>query len=692
VSPARRSGVLRPGDRVRFDAAVRTVVGVSGTLLLVADEQAEVTAIRLADLQAKADFEVVGDRSVAPVLSSAEALNRLPEPVVEQVLWWERHLQEVIHGLAPDAPAGSGPREGYDPSVTTVSQREQTKAAELAAAGHDANVSKVKRQRQRYETGGLAALVDRRTLRAPSRLGRVDPRVSEAMQTAIGEATNASTRTAGFLVWRTQEIIAARPDAAEVVVPSRATLHRLVGKLTTGLHTTGSARTRRSEAARPARPFGGLAVAAPGEVVQIDSTPLDVLVLLDKGVTGRVELTGMIDVATRTVTAAVLRPTTKSVDACVLLARTLTPEPMRPGWAEALRMSRSVLPHRRLSGIDERLENAVAKPVIVPDTIVADQGAAFISRNFRASCAALGISFQPAHPGSPTEKPHIEKMMFAVGSLFAQFVSGYAGSSTERRGRRVEAQPLWSLLELQELLDEWVVACWQNRPHDGLRDPVAPGRMFTPNQKYAALVESAGYVPVALSAQDYIELLPACWKPVNAYGIKRQYRTYDAAELNPLRRQASGVAAHNNLWEVHYDPYDVSRVWIRNHWDPDSGWITAFWTHLRRDGVPFGELAWDHVRAQMPQASEEEIAAAVQALLRRAHHGPDDGSGPRPSKRDRRVTARTRATTTARPSPAPTDAPGQTCERSDAGEHHDQSARVIPLGIFDPYQEADKRW
>jgi hypothetical protein len=687
---------------VRFDAAVHTVVGMSGTVLLVADEQGEVTAIGLVDLQAKADFEVVGARSTAPVmaagLSSVQALDRLPRPVVEAALWWERHLQEVIHGLPPDAPAGSRPRPGYDPAVMTLTQREQAKAAELAAAGHDVHVSKVKRQRQRYEAGGLAGLVDRRPLRQPSRLGRVDPRVVEAMQAAIAETTDASTRTAGFLLWRTQEIIAARVDAAEVVVPSRATLYRLVGKLTTGLHTTGSARTRRSEAARPAGPFGGLTVAAPGEVVQIDSTPLDVLVLLDSGVVGRVELTGMIDVATRTVTAAVLRPTTKSVDASVLLARTVTPEPMRPGWAEALRMSRSVLPHRRLSGIDERLENAAAKPVIVPDTIVADQGAVFVSRNFRASCAALGISFQPAHPGSPTDKPHIEKMMFAVGTLFAQFVAGYAGSSVERRGRRVEAQPLWSLPELQELLDEWVVACWQNRPHDGLRDPAAPGRMFTPNQKYAALVESAGYVPVALSAQDYIELLPACWKAVNAYGIKLRHRTYDAVELNALRRQPSGVTARKNLWEVHYDPYDVSRVWLRDHRDSGSGWVTLFWTHLRRDGIPFGELAWDHVRAQMPQATEQEIAAAVQDLLRRAHNGPDPGSGsrqqPRPSTRDRRVAARTRATAPRRPSTTPNDegADGPADGRSDPGAREQRSARVIPLGILDPYQEADKRW
>ena len=80
-------------------------------------------------------------------------------------------------------------------------------------------------------------------------------------------------------------------------------------------------------------------------------------------------------------------------------------------------------------------------------------------------------------------------------------------------------------------------------PHDGLRDPHAPGRPFTPNEKYAALVEAAGYVPVALSASDYIELLPATWRAINAYGVRINHRTYDAPELNPLRRQPSGITA-----------------------------------------------------------------------------------------------------------------------------------------------------
>ena len=309
--------------------------------------------------------------------------------------------------------------------------------------------------------------------------------------------------------------------------------------------------------------FGQWEPQAPGELMQVDSTPLDVLVLLDDGVPGRVELTGMIDVATRTVTAAVLRPSARSVDAGVLLARTLTPEPMRPGWAQALSMARSVLPFERLLSIDERMAHAAARPVIVPDTIVIDHGSVFVSANFRAACRHLGISIQPAHLASGAEKPHIERTFGSVASLFCEFVSGYAGRNPDRRGRGTADGPLWSMLELQELLDEWLIAAWQNRPHEELRDPAHPGRAFTPNEKYAALVEAAGYVPVALSADDYIELLPAEWRAVNAYGIKIRRRTYDSEDLNPLRQQPSGVREKKNLWEVRYDPYDVSKVFVR---------------------------------------------------------------------------------------------------------------------------------
>jgi hypothetical protein len=99
------------------------------------------------------------------------------------------------------------------------------------------------------------------------------------------------------------------------------------------------------------------------------------MVLLDTGRPVRADLTIVVDVATRTICAAVLRPVgTKAMDAALLLARMLVPEPMRPGWSAALRMSASRLPHARLVDADTRMELAAAKPVIVPDTIVIDHG------------------------------------------------------------------------------------------------------------------------------------------------------------------------------------------------------------------------------------------------------------------------------------------------------------------------------
>jgi putative transposase len=701
MTGATRSGgsaVLRVGDRIRFDGVVQTVVGLSGTLVRLADEHGQTSVIRLPHLLTDPSFERLGQRDSGPLLP-AGLLNGLPAQTLEHAQWWERHVVEVLTGLPLDASTGVRPRPEFDPETCTLRQREQAKAAELAGLGLQGVTARtVKRKRLRYQAQGLAGLVDWRD--APQRpvQGRTDPRVLEALGQAIEEATEKSTRTAGYFYWRVAQLLTAEHGAGVVPMPSRATFYRLFERLSQGRHTTGSARTRRSLANRPDGPFGGVIACRPGELVEIDATPLDVLVLLDKGVPGRVELVGTVDLATRSIPAAVLRPTTKSVDAALLLARTVTPEPMRPGWAEALRMSHSVLPHRRLLALDDRLEHAAARPVIMPETIVCDRGKAFISHNFRSACQRLGINVQPTHPESPTEKPHIERTIKSVGTLFCQFVSGYLGRSVEFRGRNVAGEPLWSLLELQELLDAWIVAKWQNRQHDGLRDPAAPGRAFTPNEKYAALVEAAGYVPVALSAEDYIELLPARWQAINAYGVKLNHRTYDSADLNPFRRQRSGVKAKKDRWEVHHDPYDVSRIWVRNHWD--GGWIMCFWKHLRRVPVPFGELAWNHARQDLADRgeplTETAIADAVAVMLDKASHGPLPAGIPthtvsnKAASRRRRVVARTRATTPTQPTPDPAESP-PTAVTSEGQADEAAVAEVVPLPVFNAREEA-ARW
>ena len=688
MTAAGRPGELGIGDRVRVAGRDQTVIGVSGPVVRLADTGGQVVTVSVSGLLSAEDFAVL-DARPRPGMPPVSVLDDLPGEVVQEALWWQRHIVEVLRGVPPEAGEGTVPRPEYDPAVFSLTRRERAKAAELTAAGHRVTASAIAKRRRRYQEQGLVGMVDHRAGKRMPPHGRVDAAVVAAMSQAISEAAGESTRTAVFVFRRTRQILAGPGGEAVARMPSRRTLYRLFGRLQAGRHTTGSAKTRRSLAARPDGPFGQVAVSAPGELMQIDSTPLDVLVRLDNGVAGRVDLTGIIDVATRTVTAAVLRPTTRSVDASVLLARTVTPEPMRPGWPEAMKMSASALPFRRMLAIDERLEHAAARPVIIPSVIVVDHGKVFVSESFKASCEFLGISFQPARKATGTDKPHIERMLGSVATLFAQYVSGYTGRGVEYRGRGIEDAAVWSLPELQDLLDQWIIACWQNRPHDGLRDPLAPGRAFTPNEKYAALIQTAGYVPLALSADDHIELLPATWRAVNAYGIKISRRVYDSAELNPLRMQHSGVTARKGLWEIHYDPYDISRIWVRDH--RDGGWITVFWTQLHRVAAPFGELAWDHARRSMPVATEAELADAVEDLLTRAGQGPGDGNGPGPvlSKRDRRVAARTRAVQPAgqaEPGPVPQQIPA---DEEAAGGEAGQTA-VVPMPIFDPFREAEK--
>jgi len=577
--------VLRPGDWVHFDGGEHQVVAVVGTSVRLRAPEGTESVVLASYLMASPGFMVVGGAPV-PRVEPFGLLDGLPEEVLAEAREWERHLVEVETGLPPDAGPGAMPRPEYDPAVCSLLQRERAKAAELGVS-----LRTVEYRRARYVAQGLWGLVDQRATRAWEITGRADARLIAVARQIIDAETHASTGTRGRLIRRVVKAVEDTYGPDVVPLPGKTTFYKLIEALSTGRHTFASAVTRRQTANRPEGVFSPAFAARPGEQVQIDSTPVDVMVLLDTGMPVRADLTIAVDVATRTICGAVLRPVgTKAVDAALLLARMLVPEPMRPGWSTALRMSASRLPHARLLDVDARMELAAAKPVIVPDTIVIDGGKVFVSDTFTRACARLGVSVQNCRPGTPTDKGIVEATFAAINTLFCQHVAAYTGSNTTLRGSDVDA--VWTLPDLQDLLDEWLLCGWQARPHDALRDPYFPRRPVSPNDKYAALVAAAGYLPLTLTGEDYLELLPVAWRAINDYGIRIDYRTYDSPELGPWRRQHSGIAARRGLWEVHHDPYDLSQVFVRT---PD-GWVTAPWTHLPMISAPFADFTWRHAR------------------------------------------------------------------------------------------------
>jgi pentapeptide repeat protein len=312
--------VLAPGDEIRLGGHAYRVVALDGTSVRLADVTGAATVMLTGHLLADPGFELVTSHRRVPLAVSG--LDRLPEEVRAGALWWEQHLAEVLTGVRADAVPGTVPCPEYDPRLRSLRQRELAKHAALTAAGHEVALSTLQRLRRRYELEGIWGLVDRRYApagRGAGPGGRVDPRVVEAARRAISEQTDRSTGTVGRLRRRVGQLLAEDPDPPPM--PPERTFYRLVARLSAGRHTFGSARTRRSLAKQPEGPFGAVTAARPGEWTQIDSTPLDVRVVLDDGLVDRVELTGLVDQATRTLAAAVLRPTTKAVDASLLLAR-----------------------------------------------------------------------------------------------------------------------------------------------------------------------------------------------------------------------------------------------------------------------------------------------------------------------------------------------------------------------------------
>jgi putative transposase len=672
-----RAAVLRPGDWVRYDGADHQVIALAGTSVRLRSDVGAESVVLVAYLMASPEFAVI-DGAPTPSVEPFGLMDGLPVKALEQAREWERHIVEVETGLPPGALPGATPRAGFDPASTTIAERDQAKAAELGVS-----LRTVKTRRARYTQQGLWGLVDQRAVRLSAATGRTDARLVAAIREVIDAETDTSTGTRSRLIRRVVKTVEATYGPGVVPLPGRSTLYKVIDAVASGRHTFGSAVTRRQTANRPHGMFTPTHAARPGEQVQIDSTPIDVLVLLDSGVPVRADLTIVVDVATRTICAAVLRPVgTKAVDAALLLARMLVPEPMRPGWSGALRMSASRLPHARLLDIDARMELAAARPVIVPDTIVIDGGKVFVSDTFTHACERLGVSIQRARPRTPTDKAIVEATFGSINTLFCQHVAGYTGSNTTLRGP--DATGVWTLPELQDLFDEWLLV-WQARPHDALRDPFMPRRALSPNEKYAALIAAAGYLPLTLSGEDYLELLPVQWRQINAYGIRIGYRTYDCPALGPWRLQHSGITARRGLWEVHYDPYDATQVFVRT----TDGWVTAPWTHLPMVAAPFAEFTWRYARRLAAEkgrddTNETEVARVLDELLTRAEAGPVD-------KLTDRITGRARVAGAAHRPPAraddtPSETPGTTGQDSRDGP----LVTVIPFGVFDADAEAEK--
>lgn len=661
-------GILVRRDRVRCRGSVYVVAGLDGVRVHLAPEGGDHSpvSIPLAVLAAAADFAVLdgaGDPVTQAELPDFAALEGIPAAAAEAAQAWWRAVIEVDTGLPPDAPAGARPRPMYDPATTTFIERYQAKAAELhAVLGWSVSWQTVQAKRLAYcKRRTVAALVDGRSTKKQRLYGLTDARVVDQLLMLVDRQRRRldAPSDARKLFKRLRRTVRAA-HGESVAVPAEPTLYKLLQRMGIDARDLGANRGARAAGARQVPPFSVTSATMPGELVQIDSTDLDIWVLGDDGQPARVELTCAVCVATRSIIAAVVRPkqpgrrgkrrqggqgglvgaprrkgrATKAVDACELLAQALVPVPMRPGFDAAVHASNSDLPFEELVAVDARFAQAAARPVIIPDLIVIDHGTVFAGRTFFDACEYLGISLRPARKRTGQDKGVVERTFGSIKSMFSQHVNTYTGNDPVRVRRTVDGERLWTLAELDDMLQQWIALKWQNTPHPELADPYdAYLPELTPNQMYAACVAVDGYLPIPLTREDYLRLLPTAWVGVSRQGIHFKNRTYDNPErdpkkgLNPFREVRSGLRGkRKGRWEMRYTPNDLSRVWLRNH--DANEWVEATWVHQHLVGQPLTQFLWDIAASQHLERGgriidEEAIAHALEDLLERAARGPD---------------------------------------------------------------------
>jgi transposase InsO family protein len=649
--PGHKRPVVEVGAHVVYRRQTWQVAALQGQRVCLLQEDGAEVSLLLGRLFADPGFEVVGARAPDAVPQWG-LFETVPVAAQQRALAWLPHIREVETGLphAPDSREGQTVRPEYDPERWTLAQRDTAKAKELTALGFTrVTRTTVERMRLAYRKQGLWGLVDKRSMRSSSPAGRADERVVAAVLEALRRQRGRSKGTVKGLRLLAGQILDDAHGPGAVALPSPSSFYRLVNALADPGELPGHpSRT----ATTPARSSSAPVVLRPGEQVQIDTTRLDIMAVLADSSLGRPELTIAVDVATRSILAAVLRAHgTKAVDAALLLAEMAVPHPARPTWPAALRLSRAEVPFQRMLSLDERLEGGAARPVIVPETIVVDRGKIYLSQGFVAACETLGVSVQPAPPRRPQAKAVVERTFGAINGLFCQHVAGHTGSSPQRRGSNAAAEARWTIPQLQDFLDEWIICGWQNRPHDGLRHPALPKTALTPNQMWAALITISGYVPVPLTGADYLELLPVRWQPITARGIRFDYRTYNRDILDPHRGQRSPLTGKDGKWEVHHNPHDARQIWVRL---TDGQLHEIPWIHRDHVHQPFNDQVWRHIQAEVEQRGdrdqhEADLAGALDQLLRRTR-------SPAGTQHDtrRRKTPRSRGTAVQLP-----DLPGQ---------------------------------
>jgi len=343
---------------------------------------------------------------------------------------------------------------------------------------------------------------------------------------------------------------------------------------------------------------GSYAASRPLEIVQIDHTRVDVIVI--DGETGkpcgRPWLTLAMDVFTRMVTGFYLTmdaPSRLSISLCLLHAV-----------------------HDKAAWLKER-EVDVSWPIAgLPETLHADNGADFRSRAFVRACRDAGIKTVWRKIGVPRYGGHIERLIGTqMGAVHLLPGTTFSGPE-ERAGYDSTREAKLTLRELERFIAWEIAGRYHQVVHSALhRPPVAAWR------------EHEGATPLRMPADRmrfWVSFLPEQERTLRPDGIHLHGLRYWSPTLT------ADVGRQKDKLLVKYDPRDLSRVFIRR---PSGAFVEARYCDVTLPAIslPEAKAAMRALRAKGRR--EVDTAALVRAAVAQRAIVKDAAKRSRPSRR-----------------------------------------------------------
>lgn len=343
--------------------------------------------------------------------------------------------------------------------------------------------------------------------------------------------------------------------------------------------TIATKRRHGTDAARSLSSAGGKVpeLTAPLDVVQIDHTPMDVMIVDEKSrqSIGRPYLTLAIDSLTRCIVGMLLTLEAPSATSVGLVL------------AHAVRDKRSWLDRLNLSEFSWPMHGK-------PEKIYTDNAAEFHSEALARGCEQHGIEIGYRPAGQPHFGGIIERVIGTAMKMAHELPGTTFSNAVERGNYDSEAEACLTLHELERWL-ALAICSYHETIHKSLwESPIAKWNSYKETRKIEAVANEKSFL---------IDFLPVIRRSITRTGFVIDHITYYADSLKPWIARRAKL----EKFIVRRDPRDLSRVWIL---DPESkGYLEIPYRSLASPAVTL----WEHkiAVAKLREAGRAKINESV---------------------------------------------------------------------------------